>query len=208
MQIRRKSIISITLIWIFNLSGIIGVLVGYEDWFLSLTPLHLLIYLMLILWNSNVNKRLLLGLAIPFGIGMIAEFLGVHYGFIFGEYTYGENLGVKIFEVPLMIGVNWVILVYCTAAIANRCSNSAVIASFIGAILMVILDMVIEVSAPRFDFWEFKNGIVPLQNYIGWFVIAFIGHLLFQKLVKTLHTIIAIHIFIAIAVFFTTFLFF
>ncbi|WP_299433367.1 carotenoid biosynthesis protein [uncultured Aquimarina sp.] len=208
MRPERKLLISIIVIWLFNISGIIGILIGNEDWFLGLTPINLSIYLILILWNSKINQLLILGLLIPFFIGMIVEYLGVNYGLIFGDYEYGENLGIKIFGVPWIIGVNWGLLVYCTSAISKKIHHNVIISSFIGAVLMVALDVIIEVSAPRFDFWEFKDGVVPLQNYVGWIVTAFIAHLLFQKVYKTLQYTISIHIFIAIFIFFTTFLFF
>jgi len=208
MRPQRKLYSSIIIIWLFNIFGIIGVLAGYENWFLPLTPFHLLIYLGLILWNTKINQRLILGLLIPFCIGMITEYLGVHYGLIFGEYQYGDNLGIKVLEIPWIIGVNWALLVYTTAAISKKIHAHLVISSCIGAILMVALDCIIEVSAPRFDFWEFKNGLVPIKNYIGWLCTAFVAHLLFQKVYKNVAYSLSIHIFIAIFIFFTTFLFF
>ena len=36
---------------------------------------------------------------------------------------------------------------------------------------MMLLDIIIEVSAPRLDFCEFENNTIPLKNYIAWFVI-------------------------------------
>ncbi|MFD2563803.1 carotenoid biosynthesis protein [Aquimarina rubra] len=208
MRPERKLLISIILIWLFNISGIIGILIGYQDWFLSLTPLNLLLYLALILWNSKINLTLILALLIPFSIGMITEYLGVNHGLIFGDYQYGENLGIKIWGVPWIIGVNWTLLVYCTAAISKKIHHNIIVSSFIGAVLMVALDVIIEVCAPRFDFWEFKDGTAPLQNYIGWLATAFIALILFQKIHKTLQYAVSIHIFIAIFIFFTTFLFF
>lgn len=206
-RIHKKSI-SIFLIWLFNFSGIIGILIGYQDWFLSLTPLNLLVYLTLIFWNEGINSKLIWVLSIPFLIGMITEFLGVNYGWIFGSYQYGENLGYKIQGVPLMIGVNWAVLTYCTATIAKRIHKNIIISSIIASILMVLLDLIIEIVAPKFDFWEFEKGIVPLQNYIGWFGVAFIAHLGFQKLYKPKAITIATHIFVAITMFFLVFLFF
>ncbi len=203
----KKQHISIGIIWLFNICGILGILLGYEQWFLGLTPLHLLIYLILIFWNDAITKKLIVALCIPFIMGMITEYLGVNYGLIFGAYEYGANLGFKVWGVPLIIGVNWTILTYCTAAVANKIHTHLVISSLIAAVLMVALDVIIEVSAPRFDFWEFDNGIVPLQNYLGWFIVAFVVHMLFQRLIKAQYTI-SIHIFIAIFIFFTTFLFF
>ncbi|SEM08198.1 putative membrane protein [Aquimarina amphilecti] len=208
MRPERKLFISIILIWLFNISGIIGILIGYDDWFLPLTPFNLLLYLVLILWNAKVNKSLILGLLIPFSIGMITEYLGVNYGLIFGNYQYGNNLGSKILGVPWIIGVNWALLVYCTVAISKKIHSNLFVTSFIGAVLMVALDIIIEVSAPRFDFWEFDSGLVPLQNYIGWLVVAFIAIFLFQKVCKTLQYTVSVHTFIAIFIFFTTFLFY
>ncbi len=206
MSPTRKRTISIFIIWLFTIAGIIGILSVYKDWFLSFTWLNLLVYLWLIIWNNSLNRRLILALLIPFGIGMLTEYLGVNYGLIFGNYEYGDNLGFKMYGVPLMIAVNWAILTYCTAAMARAIHNSIIISSLLGAIGMVFLDVIMEVSAPRFDFWEFDEGVVPLQNYVGWFFTAFLVHLLLQKVIKVFRFRISLHIFIAILVFFTTFL--
>ena len=72
---------------------------------------------------------------------------------------------------------------------------------------MTILDLIIEVSAPRFDFWEFEGKVVPVQNYIAWLIIAFLSHLGYQRLNVLSDKIISWHVFISIVVFFTVFLF-
>ena len=40
-----------------------------------------------------------------FLVGMLSEIIGVKYGFIFGEYSYGNALGIKFMGVPLIIGI-------------------------------------------------------------------------------------------------------
>ena len=107
-----------------------------------------------------------------------------------------------------MICVNWAVLTFTSADISRYFHKNIWIRSLIGGGLMMLLDLAIEVSAPRFDFWEFENEVVPLQNYIGWFVISFIVHLLFQRFYITTNKQISIQIFVAISVFFLTFLFF
>ena len=57
---------------------------------------------------NNMNQ--IFSLLLIFLIGMFSEFIGVNYGVIFGEYIYGNNLGFKLFGVPFLIGLNWVIL--------------------------------------------------------------------------------------------------
>lgn len=209
MTAKNKLIVSVFLIWLFNISGIVGILSSYSEWFLGLTPLDLLLYLGLLAWNTEkIDIRFLYAFFIPFFIGFITEFLGVNYGLIFGTYSYGENLGIKIGGVPLMICINWAVLTFITADISRLVSKSLWIRSLIGGLLMMLLDLVIEVSAPRFDFWEFENGVVPIQNYIGWFVISFLAHILFQRFTVLTNKKISIHIFIAMTIFFLTFLFF
>ncbi|TYP76198.1 putative membrane protein [Aquimarina intermedia] len=205
--ISYKLIISIFFVWLFNITGILGIVLGYETWFLTLTPLTLSLNLLLLIINHKEMSLLLLTMLIPFGLGMISELLGVNFGLIFGDYAYGNNLGAKLYGVPWIIGVNWATLTYCTAAIARKMTQKLIPASLIGASLMVVLDLVIEQSAPRFDFWEFRNGVVPLQNYIGWFGVALLAHIFFQRIIRSYSYTIAIHTYVAMAIFFLTFLF-
>ncbi|TCK66636.1 putative membrane protein [Winogradskyella wandonensis] len=201
---------SIFLIWLFTISGIFGILSDeYSDWFLSMTPLNLL--LTFIILNINIEElkpNAIIALAIPFFIGFITEALGVNFGLIFGTYAYGENLGLKVFGVPLMICVNWALLTAATADVARYISRNKWLSALIGGALMTGLDVLLEVSAPRFDFWEFEGGVVPLQNYIGWLVTAFIAHLGYQHFNIKTNASISWHILISIALFFTVFLFF
>ena len=113
---------------------------------------------------------------------MIAEGLGVNYGLIFGHYNYGDALGMKIYGVPWLIGANWSILTLCCGAIATDLTEAFFSRVLLGVGLMLLLDFVIEPIAPILDFWEFDNGIAPMQNYLGWFAIALPLHFLYQKL--------------------------
>ncbi|WP_378185877.1 carotenoid biosynthesis protein [Aquimarina sp. W85] len=203
---QHKLRISIFLLWLFNISGIIGIAMGYETWFLPLTPLNLIISFVFILIHHEMRGGLFLALLIPFILGMVSELAGVNFGLIFGNYSYGENLGAKLYGVPWIIGVNWATLTYCTAAIARQITQRLPLAALIGSLLMVLLDLVIEQVAPRFDFWEFNQGIVPLQNYVGWLVVAFLAHILFQKTIKSFSLTLSLHIYLTMLVFFLTFL--
>jgi putative membrane protein len=198
--------ISILTIWLFHVSAIIGIMSGNQDWFLPLTPLNMLVCFGLILWNiPHLNYKDLGLLFIPFVLGMIAEILGVNYGLIFGNYAYGSNLGVKFFGVPIIIGLNWSILVFVTASIAYRWTKNILLGALISAGMMVLLDLLIEAVAPEFDFWEFEGGEVPFQNYVGWFVVSFIAQVIHLKYFKKHHLKLSIGIFWAFVVFFGIF---
>jgi putative membrane protein len=49
------------------------------------------------------------------------------------------------------------------------------------AILMVGLDYFIEPVAMKYDFWHWQNNVVPIQNFVAWFVLAFGLQVYFQK---------------------------
>ena len=50
--------ISIGLLWLFHVSGIIGIVYGNSDWFVSATPLNLSLCFILIFLNTPINKKL------------------------------------------------------------------------------------------------------------------------------------------------------
>lgn len=205
---QRIASFSIFLIWLVNVSGVFGILSeDYSDWFLEATPLNLILSFSILLVNLKAyHKTYIIAFLIPIIIGFIAEALGVNFGLIFGNYAYGNNLGPKLLGVPLTICLNWALLTAITADIAKLMSKSIVITSLIGAVLMTLLDMLIEVSAPRFDYWEFEGGIVPVQNYIGWLITAFIAQLGFQYFKVKTNKTISWHLWISIVLFFTIFL--
>ncbi len=185
MEIKEKitsNTIAIALIWLFHVSGIVGILYGNSQWFVGATPLNLTLSFVLLLWTSRENKKVYLVALVAFFVGMIAEGLGVHYGLIFGNYSYGDALGVKFKEVPILIGINWSILTICCAAIARSMVNNYFIRILLGVALMLLLDFVIEPIAPVLDFWEFEGGKPPLQNFIGWFLVALPLNILYQSL--------------------------
>ncbi|WP_166435223.1 carotenoid biosynthesis protein [Christiangramia sabulilitoris] len=174
---------SIFLLILFHVSAMIGVSLSYKDWFVEKTPFTLLLAFLLLALNFplNTNKKWLLA-GIFFFTGMLAEWIGVNTGLIFGTYEYGENLGIKFDGVPYLIGVYWAVLTFITADIAKKITGKLLLQVILGASLMVFLDYAMEVSAPVFDFWTFQGGIAPLENYITWFIVAALLHLVYQKI--------------------------
>ena len=177
----NKRRLGLFLLVLFQLSALIGVSLGHVDWFISKTPFNLALTATLLVWiNPVLERKGIINMLIFFSCGMFVEIMGVNFGWFFGDYSYGNNLGVKLLGVPLLIGVNWAILVLVTGVIANKLFKNVILRVVFGAFLMVFLDWFIEVPAPIFDFWTFDGGTAPLLNYIGWFVIACILHSFFQ----------------------------
>ena len=187
--------IAVGLIWLFHFSGLMGILFIDRELFLETTPVNLFITIVLLFVNlPDVNYKVLFAAAVAFIVGMGVELLGVNYGLIFGQYVYGDNLGVKVGGVPLLIGANWVMLTFITGAVGAVFFKRAVFAAACGALLMVLLDLVIEPVAPKFDYWEFADDNAPLSNYIGWFLVAFPIQWLYQKQVKQKDQVFSFHL--------------
>ena len=168
LNITRISIISI---WVIHIAAIIGLHLGYYDFFLPKSWITLLLSGMLLLLNSSYGRKLYL-LIFAFLLSFFAEALGVATGILFGEYSYGENLGFKAIGVPLIIGLNWVILGLISRTIAYTAVKNLWLRIVLSSIIMVLIDLIIEPVAPKFDYWTFTGGLPTWKNYLGWFLVA------------------------------------
>lgn len=161
---------------IIYLVGVVGMCVS-PDKFIPLTPLNLVITcLILLLYYPYKEKDFIRYVIFLFAAGFAVEMLGVQTGKIFGSYYYGYALGYKIKHVPIIIGVNWVMLILATQTIAQKFSDKLYITASIGATLMVILDFLIEQVASKYEFWHWQHDTIPLQNFVAWFIISFFFH--------------------------------
>ena len=178
---------SIFFLWLINISGFFGILSDQNEFFLSTTPYVLSLTLLLLILNHDLSdKKSKIGLILIFLFGLIVEILGVNYGLFFGEYNYGANLGPKIYEVPYVIGFNWVLLIIATGSISDKLIKGKEIYKILFAsFLMVLVDLLIEKSAPKLDFWEFVISPVPFSNYLWWFIFSLCFQYIFFKTVKT-----------------------
>jgi putative membrane protein len=198
--------IAIGVLWLFHLSGIIGISIGFQDWFASRTGLNLVIMFIALIafYPMDSIKKWILFFA--FGVlGILVEYLGVTFGLFFGDYTYGDNFGPKILGVPLLIGVNWAMLTFICGSVANKLSDNVFLKSLLGTFMMLLLDLFMEKVAPIFDFWEFTGGYAPIDNYIAWGVISFIFHLIFHLFKVKGNFLISFHLYMVQLVFFIYF---
>ena len=178
---------SIFFLWLINISGFFGMLSDQNEFFLSTTPYVLSLTLLLLILNHYLSdKKSKIGLMLIFLFGLIVELLGVNYGLFFGDYSYGANLGSKIYGVPYVIGFNWVLLIIATGSVSDKLIKGRKIYKIIFAsFLMVLIDLLMEKSAPKLDFWEFVISPVPFSNYLWWFIFSLCFQYIFFKTVKT-----------------------
>jgi bisanhydrobacterioruberin hydratase len=180
----RKFTYSVGFLAIFYLVGIAGFIYApTREFFSRLTPLALLLSAGFLVWfhQPKFQLKMLLAFGFIFIFSFLVEAIGVKTGVIFGEYIYGKGLGIKVLETPLLIGLNWLMLVYCTKIIAEQISGDSTIQLFFAPFLMVIYDLILEQAAPLLNMWSWADEKIPVQNYISWYLLAFLFHLLLQK---------------------------
>jgi bisanhydrobacterioruberin hydratase len=201
--IKNKLHLSLFLLAVIYLVGIVTALLGHTDALMQLTPYNLAFATGLILYNAEgMNKVYLKWFLLIAVAGYLIELLGIITGIIFGIYAYGEGLGIKLFDVPLIIGINWAVLVFSTAAILNKLKLSIWLKAAIAASMMVAYDILLEPVAIRFDFWNWEGGSIPLQNYIAWWLIAYVMLLGVLRYVKNLQNKIALYVVLVQSLFF------
>jgi len=175
----------------FHLVGLVGILVYDNAFFIRSTPFNMVLSGALLIWTQkNKNIYFYFFLVIACVIGFVVEVIGVNTGLLFGDYGYGKVLGFQWKNVPLLIGLNWFIVMYCSGisiytlltrvikqvAVETKAPSMVLKAMSViadGATLAVLLDWLMEPVAIKLGYWQWNGGdSVPLYNYICWVVVG------------------------------------
>ena len=175
---------------LFHTIGLAGILIFKSDLIIRSTTFNLLLSLALLVWTQKEkNRAFWLFIAAVYIIGFAVEVIGVNAGLLFGNYNYGNILGIKWQQVPLIIGINWVIIIYCCGVSVTtllqkiiqpvaddipKPSNTLKALSVItdGATLAVLFDWLMEPVAVKLSFWQWDENDIPVYNYFCWFFIS------------------------------------
>lgn len=159
---------------ILHAVGAAGTALGYAHWLLPLTPLNLLICAGIVMAFTGAESPWRWALTMFLGFGI--EVMGVATGWLFGDYSYGDGLGPKALEVPLLMGVLWWLLLLGTHHWSERILAwrgrpvSPFSRAALAATLMTALDGAIEPVAIRAGWWTWHEGHIPWTNYATWWV--------------------------------------
>lgn len=104
---------------------------------------------------------------------MVIETIGILTGFPYSFFTYTNNLGPKIFVIPITLSFGFVPLVIASWYLIEKFKlKNLFIKIFYGALILILFDLVLDPAAVVLNFWEWEiNGLyygVPLVNYLGW----------------------------------------
>lgn len=226
MSISYKKNIAIFIALLFHVSGFIGIaFTQYKDWFVQSTALNLLIMFGLLIWvQEQKDKWFYWFMCLCFVVGFGVEVIGVNTGLLFGHYSYGRILGLKLFNVPLLIGVQWFVTVFCCANITQQVQqwiekkvfNDRVVVDTLnnykslqfislvidGALLALLFDYVLEPVAIKLQYWTWENTKIPTYNYICWFFISAILLFVYKLMPLRKTNQFALHLFIIQLLFF------
>lgn len=172
------------LIIILYVVGIVGhTIPQLRNLMLLLTPYTLLVSGVIVSAASISNKdvKLILWMITAYAFTFTMEVIGVKTGFVFGSYNYGDTLGLKLFDVPMIIGFNWILIILGAISIARSIEKNAFTTAMLAAVLAVIFDLMLEPVAIKLNYWNWPNGGIPLRNYYTWFAIAFACSYFFEK---------------------------
>lgn len=219
--LQQKTLLATGIALLVHTVGLVGMIWIDRAWFASMTPVNLLLMSALLLWTQEVKDRSFYVVAgLSFLTGMLAEITGVHSGWLFGEYAYGSTMGFALLDVPVIIGVNWFVVVFSAACAASLlaerirrllhlspANGSAARVSFedilLSATFAVGFDWIMEPAAVRLGFWTWAgDGAVPMLNYLTWFAVSLFLCAAMRYLRVTTRNTFAVHLLLIQAVFF------
>jgi len=145
--------------------------------------------------------RAALFLVIAFTTALIAEIVGLQYGTLFGgRYVYAD-IGVSIWDLPLMVLVYWTGLIFIAYSVVTsgllwsgyrkpaRASGGAVLVPMLAALDGVVLGSVgllVDPIAVKLGMWTWIGGGsffgTPLGNFAGWIVVGTIATGIFRAI--------------------------
>lgn len=175
---------------LFHSIGLAGILFYDSKLVAATTPANLALMFVLLLWTQKEKNSHFYGFVLAtVVIGFFVEVIGVNTGALFGDYTYGPVLGYKYLHVPLNIGINWFITIYCCGIgihtllmkAIHRISREtgeppmllkAISVIIDGATIALFFDWAMEPVAMKLNFWQWADGTVPFYNYLCWFLVS------------------------------------
>jgi uncharacterized membrane protein len=181
----------------------LGLLAG-TIWLRPYVFIFLGTYLVIATWHLGAGRAAAF-VVMGYVISWVAEFCSIHFGFPFGEYLYipaTVNQELWVAGVPFMDSLSYVFLAYASYALAlvaltpggwerggfflkgEAALQGAWRPLFLGAVLMVSLDIVIDPLALRGYRWFLgqiygypEGGAyfgITLTNFGGWFLVALV----------------------------------
>jgi putative membrane protein len=114
------------------------------------------------------------------GGGLLAETVGVHTGFPFGDYRYTGTLGFEVLGVPALVPLAWVMMAWPALLVGRALAGGPWLVVPVGAWALASWDVFLDPQMVDAGHWVWAHpapglpGVadVPLTNFAGWLVVA------------------------------------
>lgn len=192
------------IIW-FYIIAFLGTIFPFSNkFFVTLIPWAILFNLAIVMafHMPEFNFKSKMVFATVAIAGFAIETIGIKTGNIIGENAFNGSLGVKLFNTPLILGVNWLFLIYCSAAITSLMRMSAIKKILLSSLIILAYSIILEQVAGSLGMWHWKAGSAPVYTYAIWFAIAFVFHSFIKLMKVKIWNRLAFTVFIAQVFFF------
>lgn len=151
--------------------------------FVAITSVSLvLVVAAAFLFHGDWSRKTILWFAFIVVSSFALEWTGIHDARIFGPYAYGPGLAPLVDGTPLVIGLNWLWLVYASHDLAARMLRNPLLRVLVASALMVVYDTALEWAAGPMLMWQFEGGYAPLRNFAVWFAASVVYQSGFEAL--------------------------
>ncbi|MFM1905596.1 MAG: hypothetical protein RIT32_392 [Actinomycetota bacterium] len=119
----------------------------------------------------------------------LLELIGVSTAIPFGEYEYGDSLGYKLANVPLVVPVAWYSMAIPVLMLARALSQRPTVVLLFSTIGLTAWDFLLDPWMVGEGHWTWANpepalpGLegIPITNFIGWVISTFILFLMLDR---------------------------
>jgi len=192
----------IVLIIVLFVVEMVGLYSGLSLWAISMIPVYFLLNAaVLLLYEKYIFSSLWIYLTVTVIFIFIIEALNANIKFPFGSFQFGDTLGPRLFDVPLILPVFWLTLIYSCIHFLKTIRFGNEMRSLLGATFLTLTDFFLEMVAVKFNFWKWDANIVSWGNYISWFIVSYLFIYLFFRFRFRTYNPLGVIVFIVLLVF-------
>ena len=122
------------------------------------------------------DRQTVFELFVGFAFGLLLEIVNIYFSH---AYYYSDQFLLRIFDVPIIIGMGWAVIIYSVMLLTDQYKLSWTIKPVFDAFTALVLDLSMDTVAIRLHFWNWKIPFdqewygVPFENLFGWIAVVF-----------------------------------
>lgn len=106
------------------------------------------------------------------GLFVVAERTGKPLG----EISFGDALGPRLGQVPVLSGLLWLIPVVFSFSLTRKTTENIYLRALLGAVLVTVPAIFLSFNAPYLDFIHWENILPTAGSFLVWFIGGFLLH--------------------------------